>query len=62
VVEVRLDIHAPAEAPVPYLAERVRERVLETADRDLTMVPATVDIRITDLVQTPADGQEGRTP
>lgn len=47
---------------MPYLAERVRERVLETADRDLTMVPATVDIRITDLVQTPADGQEGRTP
>ena len=62
-VEVRLDIHAPADAPLPDLAARVRERVWEAADRELGMVVTAVDIRVTDLVPTTADdGQEGRTP
>ncbi|MCD7440777.1 Asp23/Gls24 family envelope stress response protein [Streptomyces lincolnensis] len=60
-VTVRLDIHAPAGAVLPHLADRVRERVRQAADRELGMVVAAVDIRVTDLVDTSADGQEGRT-
>ncbi|WP_105971106.1 Asp23/Gls24 family envelope stress response protein [Streptomyces geranii] len=58
-VAVCLDIHAPAGVSIPYLAEQVRERLLEAADRELGMAIAAVDIRVTDLVPTPADGQEG---
>ncbi|MEU5074286.1 Asp23/Gls24 family envelope stress response protein [Streptomyces asoensis] len=62
-VGVRLDIHAPAGAPLLPLTERVRERVREAADRELGMPLAAVDIRVTDLVPASAgDGQEGRTP
>ncbi|MET8979973.1 Asp23/Gls24 family envelope stress response protein [Streptomyces sp. NPDC004539] len=61
-VGVRLDIHAPAGPALPDVAERVRERVWEAADRELGMVIAVVDIRVTDLVPAPADDeQEGRT-
>jgi hypothetical protein len=65
-VEVRLDIHAPADAPLPELAARVRERVWEAADRELGMGVTAVDIRVTDLVSTPMsddddDDQEGGT-
>ncbi|WP_327402557.1 Asp23/Gls24 family envelope stress response protein [Streptomyces sp. NBC_01288] len=68
-VEVRLDIHAPADAPLPELAARVRERVWEAADRELGMEVTAVDIRVTDLVSTPMsdddadadDDQEGGT-
>ncbi|MFG2282317.1 Asp23/Gls24 family envelope stress response protein [Streptomyces asoensis] len=63
VVGVRLDIHAPAGAPLLPLTERVRKRVREAADRELGMPLAAVDIRVTDLVPASAgDGQEGRTP
>ena len=62
-VQVRLDIHAPADAPLPDLAALVRERVWEAADRELGMAVTAVDIRVTDLVPLTADdGQEGRTP
>ncbi|QQM45513.1 Asp23/Gls24 family envelope stress response protein [Streptomyces liliifuscus] len=61
-VEVRLEIHAPADACLPDLADQVRGRVQEAADRELGMGTAAVDIRITDLVDTPPDGQEGSTP
>lgn len=62
-VGVRLDIHAPAGTPLVPLTDRVRERVWEAADRELGMVIAAVDIRVTDLVHTSADDvQEGRTP
>ncbi|MEU5279457.1 Asp23/Gls24 family envelope stress response protein [Streptomyces asoensis] len=62
-VGVRLDIHAPAGAPLLPLTERVRERVREAADRELGMPLAAVDIRVTDLVPVSAgDGQEGRMP
>ncbi|MFR9799151.1 Asp23/Gls24 family envelope stress response protein [Streptomyces sp. MS06] len=61
-VRVRLDIHAPADASLPQLAERVRQRVRDAADRELGLVTAAVDIRITDLVDLRGDGQEGRTP
>ncbi|MFJ4201871.1 Asp23/Gls24 family envelope stress response protein [Streptomyces sviceus] len=61
-VGVRLDIHAPAGAPLPELAARVRERVWEAADRELGLVVAMVDIRVTDLVPAGTEhGQEGRT-
>ncbi|MBK3574164.1 Asp23/Gls24 family envelope stress response protein [Streptomyces sp. MBT65] len=61
-VAVRLDIHAPADAPLPELAALVRERVWEAADRELGMGVTAVDIRVTDLVPVSADdGQEGRT-
>ncbi|MFJ9244572.1 Asp23/Gls24 family envelope stress response protein [Streptomyces sp. NPDC101776] len=61
-VEVRLDIHAPDDAPLPELAALVRERVWEAADRELGMGVTGVDIRVTDLVPVSADGgQEGRT-
>ncbi|MFI0510380.1 Asp23/Gls24 family envelope stress response protein [Streptomyces sp. WSLK1-5] len=61
-VGVRLDIHAPADAPLPELAAQVRERVWEAADRELGLVVAAVDIRVTDLVPAGAEhGQEGRT-
>ncbi|NNN29682.1 Asp23/Gls24 family envelope stress response protein [Streptomyces sp. S3(2020)] len=58
-VDVTLDIHAPADASLPDLAERVRDRVREAADHELGLTTATVDIRVTDLLDTPADGQEG---
>ncbi|MFJ9380118.1 Asp23/Gls24 family envelope stress response protein [Streptomyces sp. NPDC101455] len=58
-VEVRLDIHAPADAPLPELAARVRERVWEAADRELGMEVAAVDIRVTDLVSTPMSDDDG---
>jgi hypothetical protein len=59
---VRLDIHAPAGAPLPELAAQVRERVWEAADRELGLVVAVVDIRVTDLVPAGTEhGQEGRT-
>lgn len=62
-VAVRLDIHAPVGVPLPELTDRVRARVREAADRELGMVLASVDIRVTDLVAgTAEDGQEGRTP
>ncbi|MFJ9544450.1 Asp23/Gls24 family envelope stress response protein [Streptomyces sp. NPDC101225] len=62
-VGVRLDIHAPAGAALPDIAARVRERVWEAADRELGMVIAVVDIRVTDVVPARADDeQEGRTP
>ncbi|MFF3712910.1 Asp23/Gls24 family envelope stress response protein [Streptomyces phaeochromogenes] len=62
-VWVRLDIHAPVGVSLPELTDRVRARVWEAADRELGMVLASVDIRVTDLVAGPADdGQEGRTP
>ncbi|MFJ4715974.1 Asp23/Gls24 family envelope stress response protein [Streptomyces sp. NPDC088785] len=54
-VEVRLEIHAPSDAHLPDLAEDVRIRVREVADRDLGMEIASVDIRITDLT----DGTDG---
>ncbi|MFI6339622.1 Asp23/Gls24 family envelope stress response protein [Streptomyces sp. NPDC050535] len=60
-VEVRLDIHAPADASLPDLAEQVRGRVRGAADTELGMDVTAVDIRITDLVDTPAGGQEGST-
>lgn len=59
-VEVRLEIHAPADAPLPELAARVRERVWEAADRELGMGVTAVDIRVTDLVPSSMpDDQEG---
>ncbi|WP_262059498.1 Asp23/Gls24 family envelope stress response protein [Streptomyces sp. STR69] len=61
-VEVRLDVHAPSGAVLPDLAEQVRRQVWAAADRELGMAVASVDIRITDLVDTPADSQEGSTP
>ncbi|MDW4910873.1 Asp23/Gls24 family envelope stress response protein [Streptomyces sp. ADMS] len=63
-VGIRLAIHAPADVPLPDLAARVRERVWEAADRELGMVLAAVDIRVTDLLHTTADDgqEEGRTP
>ncbi|MGW2964652.1 Asp23/Gls24 family envelope stress response protein [Streptomyces sp. NPDC001220] len=62
-VEVRLDVHVPADAPLPELAAQVRERVWEAADRELGLAVAAVDIRVTDLVPTTADdGREGPTP
>lgn len=62
-VEVRLDIHAPADAPLPDLAAQVRERVWEAADRELGIGVTAVDIRVTDLVSTSPsdDDQEGGT-
>jgi hypothetical protein len=61
-VGVRLDIHAPDGAPLPELAAQVRERVWEAADRELGLVVAVVDIRVTDLVPAATEhGQEGRT-
>jgi hypothetical protein len=62
-VGVRLDIHVPMGVCLPELTDRVRARVWEAADRELGMVLASVDIRVTDLVTgTADDGQEGRTP
>jgi hypothetical protein len=59
-LDVRLDVHAPADASLPELAERVRLRVLEVADRQLGMDIAAVDIRVTDLLDPAVDDQEGR--
>ncbi|WP_427166042.1 Asp23/Gls24 family envelope stress response protein [Streptomyces sp. C1-1] len=62
-VEARLDIHAPADAFLPDVADRVRRCVREAADRELGMTLAAVDIRVIDLVAAPADyDQEGPVP
>ncbi|MBN0043476.1 Asp23/Gls24 family envelope stress response protein [Streptomyces actuosus] len=61
-VEIVLDVHTPADAFLPHLADRVRDRVRDTADRELGMAVAAVDIRITDRVDPPGGGKEGRTP
>ncbi|MGW2831951.1 Asp23/Gls24 family envelope stress response protein [Streptomyces sp. NPDC001286] len=62
-VGARLDIHAPADAVLPDVADRVRRCVREAADRELGMTLAAVDIRVIDLVAAPADDdQEGSTP
>ncbi|MER5949451.1 Asp23/Gls24 family envelope stress response protein [Streptomyces sp. NPDC001904] len=60
-VEVRLEIHAPADAHLPDLAEDVRARVRDAADRRLGMEIASVDIRVTDLTDLTdsTDDQEG---
>ncbi|MFE3033452.1 hypothetical protein ACFXKY_17615 [Streptomyces canus] len=61
-MEVRLDIHAPADAPLPGLAARVRERVWEAAERELGLPVAAVGIHVTDLVRDRSGpGQEVRT-
>ncbi|MFE6888430.1 Asp23/Gls24 family envelope stress response protein [Streptomyces sp. NPDC057694] len=62
-VEVRLEIHAPADAHLPDLAEEVRTRVRDSADSHLGMEIASVDIRITDLTDSSGrtDSQEGGT-
>ncbi|MFI6874747.1 Asp23/Gls24 family envelope stress response protein [Streptomyces sp. NPDC050400] len=59
-VEVRMEIHAPAGVALAALADDVRARVRHAADRDLGMPVASVDIRVTDLIDSSADGQEGR--
>ncbi|MDQ1033904.1 hypothetical protein QFZ75_000320 [Streptomyces sp. V3I8] len=60
-VEVSLALHAPAQVPLPELAEQVRGRVREAADRELGLAIAAVDIRVTDLIDTVSDSQEGGT-
>ncbi|MEW2568830.1 Asp23/Gls24 family envelope stress response protein [Streptomyces sp. NPDC047070] len=59
-VEVRLGIHAPAGVSLPELAEEVRRRVREAADRELGVAVATIDVHVTDLIDTADDSQEGR--
>ncbi|RII11774.1 hypothetical protein DSC45_28080 [Streptomyces sp. YIM 130001] len=54
-VELRLEIHAPSQARLPALADEVRTRVREAMDGALGMEVSAVDIRITDLVDEPAD-------
>ncbi|WP_413760480.1 Asp23/Gls24 family envelope stress response protein [Streptomyces sp. MMBL 11-3] len=61
VVEVSLALHAPARVPLPELADQVRGRVREAADRELGLAIGAVDIRVTDLIDTTADSQEGET-
>lgn len=58
-VDVRLDIHAPAGAGLPDVAEEVRRRVREAAYGRLGLDTARVDIRVTDLTDVPADTEEG---
>ncbi|MEU6405871.1 Asp23/Gls24 family envelope stress response protein [Streptomyces sp. NPDC046985] len=49
-VSVRLEVHAPARVPLTEMAEDVRRRVREAADRRLGLRVAAVDICVTDLV------------
>ncbi|MFJ8934995.1 Asp23/Gls24 family envelope stress response protein [Streptomyces sp. NPDC102365] len=58
---VRLAIHAPAGVPLPELAEEVRGRVREAADRELGVAVAAIDVHVTDLIHSADDSQEGRT-
>ncbi|MEU6815577.1 Asp23/Gls24 family envelope stress response protein [Streptomyces sp. NPDC046860] len=60
-VTVRLEVHAPVDVPLEEVAERVRHRVAEAARLRLGLRPASVDIRITDLVDVPAGAEEERT-
>ena len=59
-VDVRLEIAAAGGAALDHLAERVREAVLDAAHTRLGMDAAAVDIRITDLIGSVADFEEGR--
>lgn len=58
-VDVRVDIHAPAGAGLPDVAEEVRRRVREAAYGRLGLDTARIDIRVTDLTDVPADTEEG---
>ncbi|MFI1412285.1 Asp23/Gls24 family envelope stress response protein [Streptomyces sp. NPDC020707] len=58
---VRLAIHAPAGVPLPELAEEVRGRVREAADRELGVAVAAIDVHVTDLIHSADDSQGGRT-
>ncbi|MEU0133019.1 Asp23/Gls24 family envelope stress response protein [Streptomyces sp. NPDC006296] len=58
-VDVRLDIHAPASAPLQDLAEQVRRRVRGAADTTLGLALNGIDIRITDLLDADDDAEEG---
>ncbi|MFG3583106.1 Asp23/Gls24 family envelope stress response protein [Streptomyces sp. NPDC047990] len=58
-VDVRLDIHAPAGAGLPDVAEEVRRRVREAAYGRLGLDTGRIDIRVTDLTDVPADTEEG---
>ncbi|MEV1022866.1 Asp23/Gls24 family envelope stress response protein [Streptomyces sp. NPDC050264] len=60
-VEVRLEIHAPSHAFLPDVAEDVRTRARDVADRELGLDIGAVEISITDLVDSAAHGQEGGT-
>ncbi|MFI8347759.1 Asp23/Gls24 family envelope stress response protein [Streptomyces sp. NPDC085596] len=58
-VTVRLEVHAPLGVPLEEVAEEVRQRVARAARLRLGLRPASVDIRIVDLVDAPAGVEEG---
>ncbi|MER7139354.1 Asp23/Gls24 family envelope stress response protein [Streptomyces sp. NPDC000341] len=58
-IDVRLEIHAPASAPLQDLAEQVRRSVLTAVDSTLGMVLNGIDIRITDLLDAADEPGEG---
>ncbi|EGX55119.1 hypothetical protein SZN_34502 [Streptomyces zinciresistens K42] len=58
-VRLRLDIHAPAGSGLQRIAESVRRRVREAADRELGLSLGAVDIRVTDLVDEAPDERAG---
>ncbi|MFG3125710.1 Asp23/Gls24 family envelope stress response protein [Streptomyces sp. NPDC048201] len=60
-VTVRLEVHAPVGVPLEEVAEEVRRRVAGAARLRLGLRPASVDIRITDLVDVPAGFEEDPT-
>ncbi|WP_329019071.1 hypothetical protein [Streptomyces sp. NBC_01601] len=60
-VAVRLEVHAPTGVPLEEVAEEVRRRVAGAARLRLGLRPASVDIRITDLVDVPAGFEEDPT-
>jgi hypothetical protein len=58
---VRLSIHAPLGAPdLRQLAEQVRQRVRQAADRHLGLDIAGIDICVTDLVDEADSSEKGR--
>ncbi|MFD8263020.1 Asp23/Gls24 family envelope stress response protein [Streptomyces griseoluteus] len=58
-VTVRLEVHAPLGVPLEEVAEEVRRQVTGAAWLRLGLRPAAVDIRIVDLVDAPAEFEEG---
>ncbi|MFD4370692.1 Asp23/Gls24 family envelope stress response protein [Streptomyces sp. NPDC058486] len=58
-VAVRMEVHAPADAVLPEIAERIRTAVRSAATGELGMTVSPVDILISDLVG-PTPDQEGR--
>ncbi|MFE0047760.1 hypothetical protein [Streptomyces albireticuli] len=58
-LRVTADFAAPADEPLPAVAERLRSALWSAAERELGLVVGAVDLRVTALLEGAADEPEG---